>query len=71
MQPGRGLKESVRTVQTSANAEAKQAETRVKHLQKQLAEQRRALGSRDKETAKLQAELSKGQAAVDAVAARY
>ena len=53
-------------VQTTAEAEAKQAEMRSKHLQKQLAEQQKGLQSVEKESAKLQRDLAKEQAAVQA-----
>ncbi|KAL4421732.1 hypothetical protein ABPG77_002348 [Micractinium sp. CCAP 211/92] len=51
--------------QTEAEAEAKAADTRCKHLQKQLAEQRKALASKQKEGSKLQQELAREQAAVE------
>lgn len=56
----------LRFYQTSADAEAKQATVRIKHLEKQLAEQRKALTSKDEEARRLQADQAKGQAAVQA-----
>lgn len=53
------------SLQTEAEAEAKAADTRCKHLQKQLAEQRKALASKQKEGSKLQQELAREQAAVE------
>ncbi len=51
--------------QTAADAEAKAADIRAKHLTKQASEQRRALGAKDKEASRLQAELAAAQRAVD------
>lgn len=51
-------------MQTSAEAEAKQADIRSKHLQKQLAEQQKGLSSMEKEAVKLQKDLAKEEAAV-------
>ena len=53
-------------MQTSAEAEAKQADMRSKHLEKQLAEQQKALQSMEKEAIKLQRDLIKEEAAVQA-----
>lgn len=50
--------------QTSADAEAKAAHIKAKHLTKQMAEQRRQLASKDKEATRLQAELAAAQKAV-------
>ncbi|PRW61562.1 structural maintenance of chromosomes 2-1 isoform A [Chlorella sorokiniana] len=50
--------------QTEAEAEAKAADTRCKHLTKQLAEQRKALASKQKEGSKLLKDLEKERAAV-------
>ena len=58
-------------VQTKAEADTKQADARAKHLQKQLAEQRRALSSKEKEAGQLQAQLAKEQAAVDSCKQRW
>lgn len=52
-------------LQTEAEAEAKAADTRCKHLQKQLAEQRKTLASKQKEGSKLQQELARERAAVE------
>jgi septal ring factor EnvC (AmiA/AmiB activator) len=51
--------------QTEAAAAAQAAETRAKHLGKQLAEQQRALAKKEKEGGKLEADLAKGRRAVD------
>ena len=53
-------------MQTSAEAEAKQADMRSKHLEKQMAEQQKALQSMEKEAIKLQRDLIKEEAAVQA-----
>ena len=53
-------------LQTSAEAEAKQADIRSKHLQKQLAEQQKGLRAMEREAVKLQADLAKEEAAVQA-----
>ena len=53
-------------LQTSAEADAKQADMRSKHLQKQLIEQQKSLQSVEKEAAKLQKDLAKEEAAVQA-----
>lgn len=52
-------------LQTEAEAEAKAAETRSKHTQKQLAEQRKALASKEKEGSKLVKELARERSAVE------
>ncbi len=57
-------------MQTSAEAEAKQADMRSKHLQKQLAEQHKSLQSMEKEAVKLQRDLGKEEAAVQACQCR-
>lgn len=44
---------------------AKQADARAKHLQKQLAEEKKALGSKNQEAVKLQADLAKQRSVVD------
>ena len=51
-------------MQTSAEADAKQADMRSKHLQKQLAEQQKGLQSLEKEAVKLQRDLAKEEGAV-------
>ncbi|KAK9829006.1 hypothetical protein WJX72_003368 [[Myrmecia] bisecta] len=51
--------------QTAAEADAKQADMKAKHLQKQLAEQRKALGSKETEAAKLQKDLQRKQSLVE------
>jgi hypothetical protein len=53
------------SLQTEAEAEAKAAETRSKHTQKQLAEQRKALASKEKEGSKLVKELARERSAVE------
>lgn len=58
-------------LQTSAESDAKQADTRSKHLQKQLAEQQKGLQSMQKEAAKLQTDLAKEEAAVQVCKSRY
>ena len=57
-------------LQTSAEADAKQADMRSKHLRKQLAEQQKGLQSMQKEAAKLQRDLVKEEAAVQACESR-
>lgn len=52
-------------LQTVAEAEAKAAETRSKHLLKQLAEQRKALASKEKEGSKLPKDLQRERAEVE------
>lgn len=52
-------------MQTAADAEAEQAATKAKHLAKQLAEQRKALRTKDKEAAGLASELAAAKRAVD------
>ncbi len=54
-------------LQTIADGEAEQAENKAKHLRKQLQEQKKLLGSKDREASKLQADLGKEQQRVDAV----
>lgn len=51
--------------QTAADAEAKAADVKQKHLRKQVAEQRKALAGKDKEAAGLRAQLDKAGAAVE------
>ena len=51
-------------MQTAAEAEAKQADIRAKHLKTQLSEQRKALESNKKEARQLQNELDKQKSAV-------
>lgn len=58
-------------VQTSAEAEAKQADIRSKHLQKQLAEQQKGLNGMEREAARLQKDLANEEAAVQACQSRY
>lgn len=58
-------------MQTSAEAEAKQADIRSKHLQKQLAEQQKGLHGMEKEAVKLQKDLANEEAAVQACQSRY
>lgn len=53
-------------LQTAAEAEAKQADIRSKHLQKQLAEQQKGLHSKEQEAKKLQHDLAKEQSRVQA-----
>lgn len=57
-------------MQTSAEAEAKQADIRSKHLQKQLAEQQKSLHGMEKEAVKLQKDLANEEAAVQACQSR-
>ena len=57
-------------MQTSAEAEAKQADIRSKHLQKQLAEQQKGLHGMEKEAVKLQKDLANEEAAVQACQSR-
>ncbi len=57
-------------MQTSAEADAKQADMRSKHLQKQLAEQQKGLQSLEKEAVKLQRDLAKEEAAVQSCHSR-
>lgn len=57
-------------MQTSAQADAKQADMRSKHLQKQLAEQQKGLQSLEKEAVRLQRDLAKEEAAVQACSSR-
>ena len=57
-------------LQTAAEAEAKQADIRSKHVQKQLAEQQKGLHSMEREAAKLQQDLAKEEAAVQACQSR-
>ena len=57
-------------MQTSAEAEAKQADIRSKHLQKQLAEQQKGLHGKQNEAAKLQTDLANEEAAVQACQSR-
>lgn len=52
--------------QMEADAEAKAAETRVKHLQKHLTEQKKALAAKQKEGSKLEKDLHKETEAVQA-----
>jgi structural maintenance of chromosome 2 len=52
--------------QTEAEAEAKSAETKVKHLTKQLAEQRKTLATKEKEGGKLSSQVETERTAVDA-----
>ena len=47
-----------------ADAQAKQADTKIKHLQKQLLEQRKLQRTKQKEADSLQANLEKEQKAV-------
>ncbi|DBA81803.1 hypothetical protein WJX77_004664 [Trebouxia sp. C0004] len=56
--------------QTSAEADAKQADMCSKHLQKQLAEQQKGLQSLEKEAVRLQRDLTKEEAAVQACSSR-
>ena len=58
-------------MQTSAESEAKQADIRSKHLQKQLAEQQRGLHGMEKEAVKLQKDLANEEAAVQACQSRW
>ena len=58
-------------MQTAAEAEAKQADIRSKHLQKQLAEQQKGLRSKEQEAKKLQQDLTKEQARVQACQQQY
>ena len=58
-------------MQTAAEAEAKQADIRSKHLQKQLAEQQKGLRSKEQEAKKLQQDLTKEQARVQACQEQY
>lgn len=58
-------------MQTSAEAEAKQADICSKHLQKQLAKQQKGLHGVQKEAAKLQKDLANEEAAVQACQSRY
>ena len=57
-------------MQTCAEAEAKQADIRSKHLQKQLAEQQRGLHGMEREAVKLQKDLAHEEAAVQACQSR-
>lgn len=57
--------------QTTASAEAKQADVRAEHLRKQLKEQRSALGSKVKESDLMNRRLQAAQAAVDDCQAKY
>jgi hypothetical protein len=57
-------------MQTSAEADAKQADMRSKHLQKQLAEQHKGLQSLEKEAVRLQRDLAKEEAAVQSCRSR-
>ena len=57
-------------MQTSAEAEAKQADIRSKHLQKQLAEQQKGLNGMERDAAKLQKDLANEEAAVQACQSR-
>ncbi len=52
-------------MQTAADGEAKQADMRAKHLKKQLADQRKALSSKEKEAKDLENKLRAEQAKVD------
>lgn len=54
-------------MQTIADGEAEQAENKATYLQKQLQEQKKLLGSKEKEASKLQADLAKEQQRVDIV----
>lgn len=54
-------------MQTTADGEAEQAENKAAHLRKQLQQQKKLLGSKEKEASKLQADLAKEQQQVDAV----
>ncbi|KAA6425080.1 MAG: structural maintenance of chromosomes 2 [Trebouxia sp. A1-2] len=56
--------------QTSAEADAKQADMRSKHLQKQLTEQQKGFQSLEKEAVKLQRDLAKEEAAVQGCRSR-
>ncbi|KAL0051178.1 hypothetical protein WJX82_003135 [Trebouxia sp. C0006] len=56
--------------QTSAEADAKQADMRSKHLQKQLAEQQKGLQFLEKEAVKSQRDLAKEEAAVQSCRSR-
>lgn len=56
-------------MQTEAEAEAKAADVRCKHLQKQLGEQRKALAAKEKAGSKLAKELERERAAVQAAEA--
>lgn len=53
------LTQDVVLSQTAAEAEAKQADIRAKHLKAQLADQQKALASNQKEAGQLQRELDK------------
>lgn len=55
---------AAQNAQTEAEAEAKASETRVKHLQKQLAEQKKNLTAKQKEGSKLEGQLQKEADAV-------
>ena len=57
-------------VQTTAEAEGKQADIRCKHLQKQLDEQQKALKAKQKGAAQLQQELEREQATVEDCSSR-
>lgn len=57
-------------MQTSAEADAKQADMRSKHLQKQLTEQQKGFQSLEKEAVKLQRDLAKEEAAVQGCRSR-
>lgn len=50
-----------RNSQTSADAEAKAADIKLKHLSKQAAEQRKALASKDKEAGTMKQQLDQAQ----------
>ena len=56
--------------QTAAEAEAKAAETRAKHLSKQLAESKKALAAKEKEGNQMAAKLANEQDAVEEVTQR-
>ena len=58
-------------LQMKAEAQAKQADTKVRHLQKQIAEQRKMLKSKQKEADTMQSSLAKEQAAVASCEQRY
>lgn len=56
--------EDARNGQTAADAEAKAADVRSKHLSKQLADARKAAAAKEKEGGQLAKDLAKAQAAV-------
>ncbi|BDA47769.1 Structural maintenance of chromosomes protein 2 [Coccomyxa sp. Obi] len=65
----RSLQERVadaQTAQMAAEGEVQEANVRAKHLEKQLAEQRKALAAKEKEAGSLAQELKRERAAVDA-----